>query len=94
MDEERKKRITEIEAEERRKQRAQRRHAFFERLRSIVKLFLVMTICALAFIYRVEVAKVCHSVFDRAIKHLSLSTQTRQKSVEYQNQLDDATTNH
>ena len=94
MDEERKKRITEIEAGERRKKRAQSRHAFFERLRSIVKLILVMTICALAFIHRVEIAKVCHSVFDSAMKHLSLSTQTRQKSVEYQNQLDDATTNH
>ena len=93
MDEERKKRIAEIEAEERRKKRAQSRLAFFERLRSIVKLFLVMTICVLAFIHRVEIAKVCQSVFDRAMKHLTLSPKTRQKSVDYQNQLDEITTN-
>jgi hypothetical protein len=93
MDEERKTN-TEIEAEERRQKRAQSRQAFFERLRRIVKLFLVMTICILAFIHRVEVAKVCHSVFDRAMKHLTLSPQTRQKSVDYQNQLDDVTTNN
>ena len=94
MDEEQKKRITEIEAEERRQKRAQSRHAFFERLRSIVKLFLVMTLCAFAFIHRVEIAKVCNSVFNRAMKHLTLSPQTRQKSVDYQNQLDDVTTNN
>jgi hypothetical protein len=94
MDEERKKRIAEIEAEERRKKRAQSRHAFFDRLRGLVKLVLVMTICAFAFIHRVEIAKVCHSVFDRAMKHLTLSPKTRQKSVDYQNQLDDVTTNN
>jgi hypothetical protein len=54
----------------------------------------VMTICALAFIYRVEIVKVCHSVFDRAMKHFTLSTQTRQKSIEYQNQLDGIITNN
>ena len=94
MDEERKKRIIEIEAEERRQKRSQSRLAFFQRIRSIVKLFLVLTICALAFIHRVEVAKVCHSVFDRAMKHLTLSPQTRQKSVDYQNQLDGIITNN
>ena len=94
MDEERKKRITEIEAGERHKKRAQSQHAFFERLRGLVKLVLIVTICAFAFIYRVEVAKVCHSVFDRAMKHLTLSPQTRQKSVDYQNQLDGIITNN
>ena len=94
MDEERKKRIAEIEAEERRKKRAQSRHALFDRIRGLVKLVLVMTLCAFAFIHRVEIAKVCHSVFDRAMKHLTLSPKTRQKSVDYQNQLDDVTTNN
>jgi hypothetical protein len=94
MDEERKKRITEIEAEERRKKRAQSWLVFYERLRGFVKLALVMTICILAFIHRVEIAKVCHSMFDRAMNHLTLSPQTRQKSVDYQNQLDEVTTNN
>jgi len=66
---------------------------FYRRLWSIVRFFLVMTICVLAFIHRVEIAKVCHSVFDRAMKHLTLSPQTRQKSIDYQNQLDEITTN-
>jgi hypothetical protein len=92
MDNEAKK-ITEIKAEERRKKREQSRHAFFERLRSAFKFLLVMTILVLAFIHRVEIQKICRAEFDRAMKHFTLSPQTRQKSVDYQNQLDGVTTN-
>jgi hypothetical protein len=87
------KKITEIKSEERRREREQNRLAFFERLRMIFKFVLVMTICALAFVHHVEIAKVCKSVFDRTMKHVTLSPQTRQKSIDYQNQLDGITTN-
>jgi hypothetical protein len=92
MDKEPKK-ITEIKAEERNKEREQNRRAFFERLRGIIKFLLVMTICAVAFIHRVELQKVCLTVFNSAMKHLGPSSQMRQKSTDYQNQLDGVTTN-
>jgi hypothetical protein len=85
--------ITEIKAEERRQERAQNRRAFFQRLAGIFKFLLVMTVLATAFIHRVEIGKICHATFDRVMKHFTLSPQTRQRSNDYQNQLDGVTTN-
>jgi hypothetical protein len=92
MDEERKK-ITEFKAEERRKEREQNRRAFFERVRGVIKFLLVMTICVFVFIHRVELQKVCLTAFNSTMKHLTVSSQMRQKSTDYQNQLDGITTN-
>ena len=85
--------ITEFKAEERRQERAENRRAFFERLRSIFKFLLVMAIFAIAFIHRAQIQKVSYAAFGRVMKHVTLSPQTRQKSADYQNQLDEVTTN-
>jgi hypothetical protein len=85
--------INEYKAEEQRKEREKNRRALFERVRGIIKFLLVMTIFVVAFIHRVELQKVCLTVFNSAMKHLGPSSQMRQKSTDYQNQLDGITTN-
>jgi hypothetical protein len=52
-----------------------------------------MTIFIIALKQRDEIQKVCSAAFDSAMKHLNLSPQLRQKSADYQNQLDDVITN-
>ncbi len=85
--------INEYKAEEQRKEREKKRRALSERVWGVIKFFLVMTICAYSFIHRVELQKVCYAVFDSAMKHITVSSQMRQKSTDYQNQLDGITTN-
>ena len=52
-----------------------------------------MTIFIIALKYRTEIQEVCSAAFDSAMRHLTLSPQLRQKSADYQNQLDDVITN-
>jgi len=52
-----------------------------------------MTIFIIALKHRAEIQKVGFAAFDSAMKHLTLSPQLRQKSADYQNQLDDVITN-
>jgi hypothetical protein len=88
-----KKKITEIKAEEWRQERAENRRAFSRRLWGVFRFLLVMTIFAVAFNHRTQIQKICHVEFGRAMKHVTLPPQTRQKSIDYQRQLDDVTTN-
>jgi hypothetical protein len=85
--------ITEIKAEERRQERAENRLKFFERLWGIFKFLLVMTILVLAFNHRVKIGKICHAAFDDVMKHVTLPQQVRQKTSDYQQQIDGITTN-
>jgi hypothetical protein len=88
-----KEKITDTEAGKQRQERGQNRRVFFERLRRIFKFVLAMTIFIIALKQRDEIQKVCSAAFDSAMKHLNLSPQLRQKSADYQNQLDDVITN-
>jgi hypothetical protein len=85
--------IDEYKAGEQRKEREKKRRALFQRIWGTFKFLLVMTIFVVAFIHRVELQKVCLTVFNGAMKHLGPSSQMRQKSTDYQNQLDGITTN-
>jgi hypothetical protein len=88
-----KKKITEVMTEEKRLKRAENRRALFQRLRGACKLLIVLAIFAYAFIHRAQIERVCHAGFDRVMKHVTLMSQARQKSEDYQKQLDDVTTN-
>jgi len=82
-----------LEAGKQRQERGQNSRALFERFRRIFKFVLAMTIFIIALKHRAEIQKVGSAAFDSAMKHLTLSPQLRQKSVDYQNQLDDVITN-
>ena len=84
---------TDPEAREQRQERGQNSRALFERFRRIFKFVLAMTIFIIALKHRAEIQKVGFAAFDSAMKHLTLSPQLRQKSADYQNQLDDVITN-
>ena len=81
--------ITDIKSEE----RAQKRRDSLKRLWGIFKFVLVITIFVLVIYHRVQIGKVCHTAFDRVMKHVTLSSQTRQKAADYQQQIDGVTTN-
>jgi len=87
------KKNTDTEAGKHRQEREQNRRALFERFRRIFKFVLAMTIFIIALKHRAEIQKVGFAAFDSAMKHLTLSPQLRQKSADYQNQLDDVITN-
>jgi hypothetical protein len=85
--------ITDIKAEERRQERTQKQREFLGRLRSVAKFLLVMAVFVVAFNHRGQIEKFSRTAIDRVMKHITLSSQARQKAVDYQKQLDDATTN-
>jgi|GEM_PF-6745156 hypothetical protein len=85
--------ITEIKAEERRLERDQNRRGLFKRFVSIIKFLLVVAVFAIALHHRAQIQKVCYAGINRMMRFFSLSSQARQKSSDYQNQLDEVTTN-
>lgn len=88
-----KEKIPDSETGEQRQERERNRRVFFERLRRIFKFVLAMTIFIIALKHRVEIQDICTATFESAMKHLTLSPQLRQKSDDYQNQLDEVSTN-
>jgi hypothetical protein len=87
------KKTTEINADDWRQEREEKRRGFFYRLRSLIKLLLVVAIFIYAFKHRDEIQKVCYAGFDRVMNFFTLPPPVKQKSADYQSQLDGIVTN-
>jgi len=85
--------ITEFKAQEWRQERAEKRRAFYKRLWRIFKSVLVIAIFVVALHDRARIQRFCYAAFDRVMNHITLSSQTREKAADYQQQIDGVTTN-
>jgi hypothetical protein len=80
-----------VQVDQRRKIRADRRHQFFGRVRSIFIFLFLATILVFAFNRHTEIQSLAYAKLNHAVKNSSASDSLRQGAINYEKQVDEIT---